>query len=238
MKYYETHYEEYIQSLEHYTLHPELEEYYQHLPNELNQLCHLIIYGPTGSGKYTQALNIIRKYSSCALKYDKKILAQTDKQKYFYRISDIHYEIDMSLLGCNSKLIWHEIFLQIIDIVSSKPHKSGILLCKNFHSIHNELLEVFYSYIQQTKNDHSYFQHLHIKFILITEQISFIPNHILNCCSVFTISRPTKEKYLEQLDVSIETTKRPPITAQLSKTHFTNKEENIDYENKYIWPFH
>ena len=36
-----------------------------------------------------------------------------------------------------------------------------------------------------------------IKYILITEEISFIPDNILNCCEVINISRPTKTSYMK-----------------------------------------
>jgi hypothetical protein len=177
----------------------------------------LIVYGPSGSGKYTQVLNIIEKYSASHLKYNKKINLQTEKQDYKYHISDIHYEIDMSLLGCNSKILWHENFLQIIDIVSIKPEKVGFIVCKNFHSIHTELLEIFYSYIQEysgclnsqhntsqynslPENDKVNFPSIVIHFIIITENISFIPNNILNSCQVLNICKPEKEKYKNILE--------------------------------------
>ena len=69
-----------------------------------------------------------------------QIKKQDKKQEYMYRISDIHYEIDMASLGCNSKLLWHDLFFQIVDIVSVslKTNKIGIIVCKNFHNIHNE----------------------------------------------------------------------------------------------------
>jgi hypothetical protein len=34
-----------------------------------------------------------------------------------------------------------------------------------------------------------------IKFILLTEEISFIPDSILNCCEIINVSRPTKTVY-------------------------------------------
>jgi len=68
----------------------------------------------------------------------------------------------MSLLGCNSKLLWHEIYQQLVDIISAKTEKSGIIVCKEFHNIHSELLENFYSYMQNN-NDSS----INIKFILL-----------------------------------------------------------------------
>jgi hypothetical protein len=36
---------------------------------------------------------------------------------------------------------------------------------------------------------------INIKFILISEEISFIPDSILNCCEIINISRPTKASY-------------------------------------------
>jgi hypothetical protein len=36
---------------------------------------------------------------------------------------------------------------------------------------------------------------INIKFILLTEEISFIPDSILNCCEIVNISRPTRVAY-------------------------------------------
>jgi len=191
MKYYESHYDEYINSIERYNIHPELIDTIKHFPNKNSDLNNCIFYGPTGSGKYSQVLKIIKKYSPSELKYDKKITLQNEKQNYIYKISDVHYEIDISLLGCNSKIIWHEVFLQIIDIISVKQDKFGIIVCKNFHLIHSELLEIFYSYMQQYNSQSI----LKIKFFIITEHISFIPTNILNSCQIINIKRPNKEEY-------------------------------------------
>jgi hypothetical protein len=77
-----------------------------------------------------------------------------------------------------------------MDIISAKTEKSGIIVCKYFNDIHNELLENFYSYMQKNHNSC-----LDLKFILITNELSFIPNNILNCCQVINIPRPTKSNY-------------------------------------------
>ena len=191
MKYYETHYEEYLNSLEQCNLHNELLNI--KTPDKKTEFGNLIFYGPSGVGKYSQMLSFIKKYSPSDLKYDKKMILQTEKQTYVYRISDIHYEIDMSLLGCNSKIIWHDVFLQIVDIVSVKTDKVGIIVCKNFQAIHTELLDIFYSYMQQYNHPQL---NLQIKFVLITESISFIPNSIINSCYVVNVKRPTKEEYI------------------------------------------
>ena len=190
MKFYETHFEEYINENQRENLHPKLNKIYEKFPKNICDLKNLIFFGPSGTGKYTQMLKSIKRYSPTDLKYEKKISITYNKQQYFFKISDIHYEIDMSLLGCNSKLFWHEIYQQIIDIVSAKTDKSGIVVCKYFHEIHSELLDNFYSYMQQNSSTS-----VDIKFILITEELSFIPDNILNCCEVINISRPTKIAY-------------------------------------------
>lgn len=192
MKYYESYFEDYIQSVENYNIHPELEKIYDSYPQSIHQLENTIIYGASGVGKYSQMLYLLRKYSPSNLKYEKKIVAATDKLEYKYKMSDIHYEIDMGLLGCNSKTLWSEIFSQIVDIISVKSVKIGIIVCKNFHLVHSELLDIFYSYIQHYNHDQA---NITLKFILITEHLSFIPNKLLNVCHILSISRPSKEKY-------------------------------------------
>lgn len=188
MKFHETHFEEYVNVKN--NLHTKLEKLFTKFPKNIQDLKNLIFFGPNGVGKYTQVLKSIKKYSSTQLKYEKKISVIYNKQQYFFKISDIHYEIDMSLLGCISKLLWHEIYLQIIDIISAKTDKSGIIVCKYFNEIHNELLDNFYSYMQ--KNNSST---IDLKFILITEELSFIPDNILNCCEVIHVQRPAKISY-------------------------------------------
>jgi hypothetical protein len=196
MKFYETHYEEYINAVEKYNIHPEMIPIYEKFPKYLSQFGNLIVYGPPGSGKYSQVLYLLKKYSPSDLKYDKKITCQTDKTHYNYHISDIHYEIDMALLGCNSKILWHELFLQIVDIVSVKTEKIGIIVCKNFNIIHNELLEIFYSYIQHYNHPSANIQ---IRFVIISEHISFLPKNIIQSCKLISVCRPDKEKYIERI---------------------------------------
>ena len=188
MKFHETHFDEYINVKN--NLHPKLEKIFVKFPTDLKDLKNLIFYGPSGVGKYTQMLKSISKYSPSELKYEKKISITYNKSQYYFKISDIHYEIDMSLLGCNSKLLWHEIYLQLIDIISAKSDKRGIIVCKYFHEIHSELLENFYSYMQQNNATT-----VDLKFVLLSEELSFIPDNILNCCEVIHIARPTKIAY-------------------------------------------
>jgi len=192
MRFYETTFEEYLKSVDLFNLHEEIT--YKSTKDTFENL---IVYGPSGVGKYSQVLSIIKQFSPSNLKYEKKIVFQIDKQEYIYHISDIHYEVDMSLLGCNSKNIWHDIFSQIVDIISVKSSKMGIIVCKNFHTIHNELLEIFYSYIQQFNSE---YMSIKVKFILITEHLSFISQKILNACEIIHVRRPSKESYTKLLE--------------------------------------
>lgn len=219
MKYQETTFEEYLNALEKYNMRPELDKLFKSITTK--NIGNTIIYGPPGSGKYSQMLNMLKTHSPSDLKYQTKITISTDKTDYSYFISDIHYEIDMNMLGCNSKTLWHELFLQIIDIVYTKPTKHGYIVCKNFHTIHTELLDTFYSYMQEYTTKHS---HIGLNFILITEELGFIPNNIINSCRVINIAKPTKaqlmniiskerQEYLLKLDISNQTNIKTVIDA-------------------------
>ena len=118
MKFYETHFEEYTTKAKTENLHPKLDKMFSKFPATLSNLKNLIFYGPSGVGKYTQMLQSIQKYSPTNLKYEKKISVTYNKQQYFFKISDIHYEVDMSLLGCNSKLL---------TVYPQNPTRQGLL---------------------------------------------------------------------------------------------------------------
>ena len=224
MKFYETHFEEYIQENKRVNLHPKLDKIYEKFPKTLEEFKNVIFYGPSGTGKYTQMLKSIKSYSPSELKYEKKISLTYNKQQYFFKISDIHYEIDMSLLGCNSKLLWHEIYQQIIDIISAKADKSGIIVCKYFHEIHSELLENFYSYMQLNISIP-----VQLKFILVTEEISFIPDNIINCCEIITISRPAKTSYIKSIKSKLPSKLEIENITNIKNLHLYNEDLMLQY---------
>jgi len=194
MKFHETHYEDYILAVEGNNFHPELTDWFRQFPPTLRELPNFVFYGPPGVGKYSQVLDMLKRYSPSQLRYEKRIELETDKQNYHYRISDIHYEVDISLLGCNSKVLWHELFTQIVEIIANNialTEKIGVIVCKNFHAIHAELLEIFYSYIQHYRNN--IMSSIQVRFILITENISFLPMNILESSQVVSVARPSRE---------------------------------------------
>lgn len=204
MKFFETHFEEYTQSLTKYNLHPMMQHVYNSFPDKLSNLQNIIFYGPKGIGKYSQALSCIQKYSHSDLKYEKRLSVIYNKETFFIKISDVHFEVDLSLLGCNSKHIWNEIYNQIIDVVSARTDTNAIILCKYFNKIHSELLDTFYSYMQRIDN-------VTVKFILITDHISFIPDNIINHCHVINLSRPSLEMYNKCLETSMSMSGGPGL---------------------------
>jgi DNA polymerase III delta prime subunit len=222
MKFHETHYEDYIKKVESYNIHPELVPFCEKIPQNVNEFRNLILYGPSGVGKYSQALHFIKNYSPSQLKYEKKMILQNDKGDFIYKISDIHYEIDMALLGCNSKLIWHDIFGQIVDIVTMKKEKIGIIICKNFHEIHSELLEIFYSYMQQYNHTNLSIQ---LRFILLTNHLSFLPLNIMNHCHVVNVKRPSKDSY-KALGLKMNVDKQNILN--LKELHILNRAKKLD----------
>jgi hypothetical protein len=184
------HFDDYIQKHIKHPMHPKLNVLYSKFPSHLSKLKNLIFYGPVGVGKYTQVLSCIRKYSASDLKYEKRLTIVYDKEQYLIKMSDIHFEIDMSLLGCNAKLLWNEIHTQIIDVIlSSQSHNQmGIILCTNFHKINSELLDNFYSYMQGINS-------IRFKYIIITEHIGFIPDNIMTHCKIIHVPKPSITNY-------------------------------------------
>jgi len=194
MKFHETHYDEYYKALQMYNFQGAWTNRTSSVDGEdaapplfsYPPFENYILYGPSGVGKYSQMINILRHHSPSHLKYENKLISHIEKQSYYINISDIHYEIDMSLLGCYSKIKWNDLFNQIVEIVFTKQgEKRGFIVCKNFHEIHNELLDIFYNYMNTTFS----FTHkqIEIKFIILTEHLSFIPTNILNICKIIPV---------------------------------------------------
>lgn len=191
MKYLSSKFEEYVSNCEKKNLHKNKAQLFNSMSKNLMTHNNLIFYGPDGVGKYTQALNYIKKFSPTNLKYERKVDFTSNKKQYIFKVSDIHFEIDMELLGCNARHLFNDYYYHIIDILISRgPNSNGIILCKNFQKIHSELLDIFYSYMQTMKH-----KNINITYILLTNCVSFIPNNIIQRCFIVPFKRPTKTNY-------------------------------------------
>lgn len=202
-------FDEYIKSKNAYDLQPQVSEVntqiYDAIMNKdissnfitsQNQTKNIIYYGPDGVGKYSCALDYICKYSQTGLTYEKNMQIETSKGIFTIKISDIHFEIDISLLGCNAKQIWNDIIKHIYDVLAIRKNKNAFILCKNFQEIHSELLDVFYSYMQTT-NKNAY-----LNFILVSNSISFMSEMLINKCVIINVARPTYAAYNRLLDAN------------------------------------
>ena len=166
--------------------------YFNSLSNNILLIPNLLLYGPPGSGKYSESLKIIEKYSPSNLKYEKKLYVKSVKNEHIIKISDIHFEINMENLTCNSKQLFNDVYKNILDCIESSNIKCAIILLKNFHNIDYELLYVIYSYLQKNINSN-----ITIKYIILTESISFIPNNILNIFKILYYSKLSFSNYIK-----------------------------------------
>lgn len=146
-------------------------------------LMNVIIFGGENSNKTSAALNIIRQHSPSKLKYKRKIEIEVNGENYYFNISDVHFEIDFDLLGTNETAIWGEFINHVFCIIESSKIKddypSHIILCKNIHTMKDELLQIFYTFIRN-KN---------IMFIFTTQHVSFLPSTLKSKCSIIHLKK-------------------------------------------------
>jgi hypothetical protein len=169
-----------------------------------------------------------------------------DKELSFIN-SDIHIEIDFELLGVNENTIFFEFFTHIKEnIIAHK--KIFYICCIHFNEIKQELLQIFHMFMNEPN----------IKFILLTNQISFLTSQVLKntiikkqTMSYSSFYNETYKTYVDDMvDIIINDTKislfswREKIYIMLIKnfnihdsmsylikcliTHQYIKEENID----------
>jgi hypothetical protein len=147
-----------------------------------------IFYGPPCAYKYKNALKLLQHFSPTNLKYEKKLHINLTKTEFYIKISDIHYEIDVENFIYNSKSLWNEIYNIIYNSIASSSIKRGYIVFRNFDKINYDLLDLLYNYMQK-----ELFSTLNIKYIIITECVSFIPMKILNICKILNFAKLNKK---------------------------------------------
>jgi hypothetical protein len=144
-----------------------------------------IFYGPEGSGRYTLALNYIRHHSDGDLRGGRILNVTYNKAVHMVHMSDIHFEVDMGMLGSSAKALWYHMMQQIYDIVLLRKRKIGIIMCKNFQAITNEHMEIMQTYVKQCENGFMY-NRCRLYYVILTTDASFIGTSI---SSVFSVVR-------------------------------------------------
>lgn len=188
----------------------------------LNNIQNTVFYGPPECLKYKTALKILEKYSPSGLRYEKKINLDLQKTEFFFKISDIHYEINVALLYYNTKYLWNEIYNYISNIIQCSEKKFGIILLKNFEKINNELIEVIYSYMQKTID-----RNITIRYFIITECISFIPKTILDVCNIKYFTKLSNKNLLKFCNKN----NREFLSKNLDLLKNINNINNLNYIN-------
>ena len=85
MKFNETSFEEYLIANSNVNLHPKQTKINNSLPKKIENFKNIILYGPSGVGKYTQMLLIVKRYSPSQLKYEKKLNVVYNKNTFFFK---------------------------------------------------------------------------------------------------------------------------------------------------------
>jgi hypothetical protein len=68
-----------------------------------------------------------------------------------------------------------------------------------------------------------------LKFILITEEISFIPDNVLNCCEIIRVSRPTKTAYTKCIKTKLPTKLETENITNIKNLHLYNEDLMLQY---------
>ena len=126
----------------------------------------------------------------------------------------------MALLGCNAKQLWNELYDLIKEIIRISPTKAGFIVCKNFHDAPVELVSLFYSYMQKV-----HYLDVTIRFIFITECLSFIPVSIRKNSNLVFIPTPpiTKVKQWFKIKSTIKNSEK----INLKNNYALTKQEDI-----------
>ena len=165
----------------------------------------ILFYGKNSATNYKEMTNYLKElYPNVNLKSLKKVAIcntnttgttddidndgenSSNSLEYIIKASEIHYEIDMSMLGCNPKILWYEIIQQIKD-THKFTNNLVYIICKQFHMIHYELLDIFNIYVGDTVINNN------IRYILLSEHIGFINHNVLKYFNIISTSKSTNQ---------------------------------------------
>ncbi len=69
-----------------------------------------------------------------------------------------------------------------------------------------------------------------LKFILITEELSFIPDNILNCCEIININRPSRTSYTKCCKTKLPSDLRLENVTNVKLMHLYNEDLMLQYK--------
>lgn len=140
----------------------------------------IIVYGKNVMKNYVFTLQALKPLSKSKLKYSRRIVINHNGEDILFNISDIHFEVDFTLLGVNQYNIFLTLFHHIKEnLIFDK--KVFYIICLNYQDIKMELMNIFYSFMNEKK----------IRFIILTTEISFICDKIFKSSMIKKIKGET-----------------------------------------------
>lgn len=160
-----------------------------------------IVYGGLSHENYALACEIISEHSPSRGKFVRSLRVQFQKKEVLIPMGDTHFEVDIRTLGSSAKYIWTHIMQQIRDIVVLRTSPVAFVVCKNFHCISNEMLELFTSNVRETSMHDYAIRHrsTRIYYIVLVQNVSFFPRPFL---ARFHVHRSPMDQYRRSRDSS------------------------------------
>lgn len=69
-----------------------------------------------------------------------------------------------------------------------------------------------------------------LKFVIITEELTFLPDNILNCCEIINIGRPTKTSYIKCLKNKLPNKLKLENITNIKVLHLYNEDLMLQYK--------
>lgn len=156
--------------------HPAIISDLDQFPTDLAEMPSIIISGPQAAGKRTLGLVVVAGFSPSAMRYEKKLYIGESPRRQedapCVPMSDVHFEVDMSLPCFGNKAGWSSAHKAIVDAVEIRKDKYAFVMCTNFHLADRDLLRVFSNFMDSGVDG------VNLRYILITEHYSRLPLEI------------------------------------------------------------
>tara|TARA_Y100000389_G_C17435358_1_gene505165 strand:+ start:860 stop:1669 length:810 start_codon:yes stop_codon:yes gene_type:complete len=159
----------------------------------------IIVYGNNVLKNYIFTLQALKPLSKSKLKYSRRIAINYSGEDILFNISDIHFEVDFTLLGVNQ----YNMFLTLFNHIKESmvvDKKVFYVVCLNYQDIKLELMNIFYSFMDENK----------IRFLILTTEISFICDKIFQSSLIKKIkgeashTNESKKNHIQKVTKFIE----------------------------------
>lgn len=205
-------------------------------PSVLAAIPHLLIHSPPHQAKdaYRECMQFLQTYSSMQLTNPasfKKLHVPFEKKKMSLQLrkSDVHVEIDFSVLSCNSKLVWNTLYTFLSRLTNRG--NALVVLCHACEHIQPSFLPMLYYYLQDNHALPRTALRRRLTFFFFTSNAAVFPPSIRHCCVPVSFSIPiASPSALPSSSTSASTS--PPRLANAppqpaTETAKSNKMKNI-----------